>query len=249
MRPSDPPSPECLDDAETAETVAASGFRAALAAGVLAGLAVALGLLLLLVRGQWGPLWHLDHGAVSVLHDYALAHPLFVLVMKAASRAGSSSVYWVFTIGLTAWLILGQRLRGLLAALFAVVAIGGGGLLNLTVKALVDRVRPILPDPIAHAGGLSFPSGHAQAAIIGYGVLILLVGPMLSRRSRQSLVAVSVVAVLTIGLSRVALGVHYPSDVVGGYLFGAAWLLALLLVFGRTLGPAQRPRPREQVTA
>jgi undecaprenyl-diphosphatase len=249
LRPSNPLSSESLDDAETAETMAAFGFRAALAAGVLAGLAAPFGLLLLLVRARWGPLWHLDHGAVSALHDYAVAHPLFVSVMKAASRAGSSSVYWVFAIGLTTWLIFRQRRRGLLAALFAVVAIGGGGLLNLAVKALVDRVRPILPNPVAHAGGLSFPSGHAQAAIIGYGVLILLVGPTLSRRSRQVLVAVCVVAVLIIGFSRVALGVHYPSDVVGGYLLGAAWLLALLLVFGRTLGPARQPRSREQVTA
>lgn len=235
MRPSDPLSPRRPEDAEAA---AAFGFRAALAGAVLIGLAVPFGLLVLLVRAQWGPLWHLDHGAVRVMHDFAIAHPLFVLAMKVASRAGSSPVYWVFTIGLAAGLILGQRgRRGLLAALFAVVAIGGGGLLNIAVKALVDRVRPILPDPVAHAGGLSFPSGHAQAAIVAYGVLVLLVGPVLSRRARRVLLAASVLAVLTIGFSRVALGVHYPSDVVGGYLLGAAWVLALLLAFGRTLGP------------
>jgi undecaprenyl-diphosphatase len=239
--PQSPPSaPPRLDDAQTA---AVFGLRAALAGAILAGLAVPFGLLVLLVRGRWAPLWRLDEGAVDSLHRFAVDHPLFVLAMKAISRLGSASVYWLLGAVLVGWLLTtGHRRQGLFPALFVVVALAGGGGLNVGVKALVHRVRPALPDAVAHVGGLSFPSGHAQSAVVGYGVLFLIVGPALPRRGRQILAAGSVLAVLTIGFSRVALGVHYPSDVLGGYLLGAAWLLAVLLAFGSTLAPARRSR-------
>ncbi|WP_170323742.1 phosphatase PAP2 family protein [Cryptosporangium phraense] len=214
------------------DTVALLGLRAAVAATVLTAVAVPFGLLLLLVRARWSPLLALDVRAVDELHAVAIAHPLFVTINKGLSFVGSAPFYWAMGTGLVVWLLV--RRLGIYPALFVVIADGGSGLLNVGVKALVDRVRPVWPDPVARVGGLSFPSGHAQEAIVGYGVLVLVLAPVLAGWWRRLLIAGAVGMVLAIGFSRVALGVHYPSDVLGGYLLGAAWLAALLVVFSRT---------------
>jgi undecaprenyl-diphosphatase len=95
----------------------------------------------------------------------------------------------------------------------------------------VDRARPVLPDPVAHANGMSFPSGHAQAAVVAYSVLLLVFLPVLRGAWRSVVVSVAVLMVLAIGFSRVALGVHYVSDVVAGYVLGAAWVAAMTAAF------------------
>jgi undecaprenyl-diphosphatase len=92
-------------------------------------------------------------------------------------------------------------------------------------------LRPVLTHPVAHESGLSFPSGHAQAAIVGYAVLLLVFLPILHGAWRRVAVAVAVLMVLAIGFSRIALGVHYVSDVVGGYVLGAAWVAAMAAAF------------------
>ena len=84
---------------------------------------------------------------------------------------------------------------------------------------------------MAIAGGKSFPSGHAQAAIVGYGILLLVFLPVIARRARPWVTAVAASLVLLIGFSRIALGVHYFSDVIGGYLIGGAWLFAMTAAF------------------
>jgi len=109
-----------------------------------------------------------------------------------------------------------------------VVAAGlGSALLNVVVKTAVHRLRPVLSDPVAHAQGLSFPSAHAQAAVVGYALLLLVFLPILQGVWRTGAVTFALVAVLAIGFSRIALGVHYLSDVLGGFLLGAAWVTAM----------------------
>jgi undecaprenyl-diphosphatase len=126
------------------------------------------------------------------------------------------------------WL-LWRRLPRL--ALFVVVTVAGSSLLNQVVKVAVDRSRPVLPDPVAHANGMSFPSGHAQSAVVAYSVLLLVFLPVLRGTWRPTAVAVAVLMVLGIGFSRVALGVHYVSDVLAGYVLGGAWVLAMAAAF------------------
>jgi membrane-associated phospholipid phosphatase len=89
----------------------------------------------------------------------------------------------------------------------------------------------VLDNPVAHESGTSFPSGHAQAAVVGYAVLLLVFLPILHGAGRRIAICVAVLMVLGIGLSRVALGVHYVSDVLAGYVLGAAWVAAMIASF------------------
>jgi undecaprenyl-diphosphatase len=127
--------------------------------------------------------------------------------------------------------LLFWRRRPLLALFVAVTAIGSS-LLNDLVKSLVDRARPILPQPVSVAHGLGFPSGHAQAAVVGYGILLVIFLPMLHGAARVAAVRGAVLMIAAIGFSRIALGVHYLSDVLAGYVLGAAWLAAMVAAFG-----------------
>jgi undecaprenyl-diphosphatase len=104
------------------------------------------------------------------------------------------------------------------------VAVAGGEILNTTLKSVFDRPRPRLFPWLTHASFSSFPSGHAMTAVVVYVTLAYLVARLEpSRRMRRLTFAVTALLVLGIGLSRMYLGVHYPSDVLAGYAAGFAW--------------------------
>jgi undecaprenyl-diphosphatase len=123
-------------------------------------------------------------------------------------------------------------------------AIGAGviGLAALAVeiiKTTVARERPEVLDPILVERGFSFPSGHASLSMVAYGILAVLVSrSSLSRGTRRAVVGVVVPLVFLIGLSRVWLGVHYPSDVIAGWVAGAT----VVVVFASfTRGVSREP--------
>ncbi|MDQ1668957.1 MAG: hypothetical protein QOE40_1018 [Actinomycetota bacterium] len=203
-------------------------MRALVAAVALVLVAVPFALLLFLVQDKWRPLARADSGARDDLHSYAVGHGQFVTAMNTLSTLGSAPVYIAVFAVVVGWL-LWRRLPRL--ALFVVVTVAGSSLLNQVVKVAVDRSRPVLPDPVAHANGMSFPSGHAQSAVVAYSVLLLVFLPVLRGTWRPTAVAVAVLMVLGIGFSRVALGVHYVSDVLAGYVLGGAWVLAMAAAF------------------
>jgi len=204
------------------------GARAVLSVVALALVAVPGALTLLLVEDKWAPLVRADSGARDRLHDYAVTHTGFVALMQLISSSGSALAWQVVMTTVVLWL-LWRRLPRL--ALFVVVTATGSSLLNSVVKSAVHRLRPVLTDPVAHESGLSFPSGHAQSAIVGYGVLLLVFMPQLHGAWRRVGLTLAVLMVLAIGFSRVALGVHYVSDVVGGFVLGAAWVAAMAAAF------------------
>jgi membrane-associated phospholipid phosphatase len=202
--------------------------RAVLAALSLVLLAVPFTLTLFLVEDRWAPLWRADGAARDGLHRIAVDRPGFVEAMQLISDSGSA-VVWLVVLALVVTWLLRRRLTRL--ALFVVVTAAGSSLLNAMVKESVHRLRPVLADPVAHAQGLSFPSGHAQSAMVGYSLLLILFLPVLHGIWRWVAVASSVLMVLAIGFSRVALGVHYVSDVWAGFVLGAAWVAAMAAAF------------------
>ena len=128
--------------------------------------------------------------------------------------------------------LLGNTAAEVTVAVLGLIGTAGIGLLILTAKLVVGRSRPALPYAILSEDGYSFPSGHAT----GTAAVGLLCAWMLSRwlvtswRGRVAVWSVAVGVTGAVGFSRVYLGVHYVSDVVAGWLLGAAWAGAVMLV-------------------
>ncbi|MDF2716754.1 MAG: phospholipid phosphatase [Paenibacillus sp.] len=113
------------------------------------------------------------------------------------------------------------------------VVVGGTWLLNYMLKLLFHRDRPTIYR-IAEANGFSFPSGHSMVAFSLYGIIAYLLWTHIPLRAgRVALIAASSLFILTIGISRIYLGVHYPSDVIGGYLASGCWMFALIWLYDR----------------
>jgi len=121
------------------------------------------------------------------------------------------------------------------AAILVAVAIGGAAALSGIFKVLVNRGRPVVAVPVEHADSASFPSGHALTSLVAAGVLLILLLPHRSRRRRALLITAAALLVAAVGFSRLLLGVHYPSDILGSWLIGTALLLILAGVFHRSL--------------
>jgi len=216
------------------------GVRLAVGGALLAVLAVPFSLILLLVEDKWDPLVDLDTQARDSLHSYALAHPGFATTMRVFSDLGSAVAWQVITVAIVVWLLAWRRRPAL--AVFVVVTIAGSSLLNSLVKVAVNRARPVVPEPLLHEPGMSFPSGHAQAAMVGYTVILILFLPMLTGGWRRVLVGAAVFMVLAIGFSRVALAAHYVSDVLAGFVLGLAWVVLTVTILDPRREPRREPR-------
>ena len=116
-------------------------------------------------------------------------------------------------------------------AAFFLTAVLGSVLLSGTIKQLVDRPRPDV-DRLVEIGGLAFPSGHATAAAICYGSL-LVAALTVRTRPRIAVAVVCGTVAVAVAASRVWLGVHYPTDVVAGSTLGSAWVGLAYLAFLR----------------
>jgi undecaprenyl-diphosphatase len=141
---------------------------------------------------------------------------------------------WLFGGAAIAALAL---LRRRIEAAWLAAALCGAMLLDPLLKALLHRPRPTIISHLTEASGSSFPSGHALVAAAAY----LTLGAMIARhaQSRAGKAAVMAAAVLLVGLigiSRVYLGVHWPSDVIAGWTFGGAWALAVMMAKERLAG-------------
>jgi undecaprenyl-diphosphatase len=194
--------------------------------------------LVFLVTAKSPLLRSLDHDTADALHGYALDHPSFTHAMSFIGAVAGPVAWWVVLTPVFVWLLVARLPR--LATFVAVTAIGSS-LLNLLIKNVVDRARPHLPDPVAMAAGKSFPSGHTQSATVGFGILVLVFLPVVARRWRIWLWVIAALCVALIGFSRIALGVHYFSDVIGAIVIGSAWLLAMTAAFSAWRRSLHRP--------
>ncbi|GAC1603488.1 MAG: hypothetical protein NVS3B2_08000 [Ramlibacter sp.] len=111
------------------------------------------------------------------------------------------------------------------------LSVPGGMLLNVAVKNLVRRPRPHFDDPVLTLTTYSFPSGHTAAATVFYGFLcVVLFAQPWARPWRKAIVATAIAMVLLVGISRIYLGAHYVSDVLGAIVEGILWLWISLAV-------------------
>lgn len=203
------------------------GLRLTLFAVAVLLVAVPFGLLLDQVMRS-GPLTRADTSAADQLHDLVRRSPGVVGPLRVVTFLGTPLWLAAVVITTAAYALARHRLR---LALFVVVTAAAGGLLNTAVKTAVDRERPDLDPPVATAGGFSFPSGHATSSTVSYGAVTLVLLPAVPRPARRPVVAGVVGLVAAIGVSRLALGVHYVTDVLGGYALGSAWLAASTAAF------------------
>jgi undecaprenyl-diphosphatase len=169
---------------------------------------------------------------------HALASPRLTTLMRAASLYGGPAV--LVPVGLlvaVAFLVKGWR-RG---ALLVVVTLAGAGLLNGLLKFSFARVRPASFFDYALPVSPSFPSGHAlYAASMFGGLAVLLTARIRNPLLQLAIWFVAITLILLVGLSRVYLGVHYPSDVLAGYAIGIIWVTGV--AFGDRLARHRRHR-------
>ncbi len=201
--------------------MSAASRRTLLPLTVVTAAAFAFTLMLVLVRLQWAPLESVDHGAAARLNSLVAGHAAAVSIIKAVTWLGSSGVLWT-VIGI-AVVVLAIRRRWRLAV-YLLVAGAGELALDPVLKAMVGRLRPVVAHPIAYGNGDSFPSGHALGSIVCYGALFLVFLPAARGVWRRVFVAVIVTLIVAIGASRLLLGVHYLSDVLGAWALGVTWL-------------------------
>lgn len=152
------------------------------------------------------------------------AEPLVAPFAWLATATQLGSTWWVALIAVGIGLVelaAGRPLVGLGAA----ATIGVGAIANSSLKLVVARPRPDELVPIVVEPGYSFPSGHSLSAMVAYGVLAVLVARTSWPNPIRGVVLAALAAVaVVVGLSRIYLGVHYPSDVLGGWLLGIAWV-------------------------
>lgn len=218
------------------------GTRLTTAAAIAVAVLVPFALLAALVAGDWTPLRHADTTITAAVHDWALNHPGWTEAVLIWTEVFGPNPLRLAALVLALWLLRCGR-RG--TALWVAATMTAGGLLGAVLKLLVGRHRPDLLDPVARATGFSFPSGHALNATLAAGVFVLVLLPRVRRRWLLWSAAAGVV-VLT-GLSRVVIGVHFASDVVAGWLFGAA-VVAIVAAFGSSAPPGSSPLLRRAAT-
>ena len=203
------------------------GLRLTLLLLAILLVAIPFGLLLREVT-QEGPLTELDTSAARTLHEWVRERPWAVTALKVVTSLGSPLLFYVL-VGAAA-IFMWRRGHPRIVAFLVFTGLLGG-LIDSIVKELVDRPRPSLVAPVATARGKSFPSGHAMTATVNYGALLLVFLPFIAQRWRRVAWAAAITLVLAIGFTRLALGVHYITDVLGGYVLGVAWLAASTAAF------------------
>ena len=218
------------------------GLRVTLFAIAFLLVFIPFGLLLNQVQTN-GSLIRIDTAAARHLHDWVRGSDDLVRELKILTFFGSPVWFYLTVTPAALWVWRRGHPR---LAIFLVVTTLGGGLLDTIVKEAVDRPRPSLVEPVATAHGKSFPSGHAMSSTVAYGAMLLVFLPVIGRRYRVMVVSGTVVLVGAIGVSRLALGVHYISDVLGGYVLGLAWLAASVAAF--STWRVDRGRPAVEVS-
>lgn len=168
---------------------------------------------------------HLDQHIQESVHSYTSVAA--TALMLTLTWIGSPKILFAL-VPLLAALFWWRHLRHEAAILL--IAMAGSGILNTALKLHFRRIRPQVPWALVQERSFSFPSGHSVYAVVLYGTLAYLAMRYLRHAwQRAAMIVAALLQILGIGLSRIYLGAHYPTDVAAGYFVGCIWLIAVIL--------------------
>ena len=181
------------------------------------------------------PLLQADHWTFLTLR--ALRTPTLDQVMIGLTECGDAQVVWAVALAAAAWLASRRAWRPMA---YGGTTLGGDALLNTIIKLFVHRTRPT-DLHLTGADVYSFPSGHATTNTVLYGVLLILLWRQIPWGRWLALAVACTLFVAAICLSRLYLGAHWLSDVLGGLVFAALWLFALARLYLARQAPYTAP--------
>jgi undecaprenyl-diphosphatase len=152
----------------------------------------------------------------------------FQEMVRDFTALGSTGVLTFMVLSIAGFLVMTRKGH---AAAFVILSVGGGVLISETMKALYARARPDLVPHAAEVYSASFPSGHSMMSAVVYLTLGALVARTQANRAvKRYIVTLAVILAILVGLSRIYLGVHWPTDVLAGWALGGAWALVCWFV-------------------
>lgn len=203
------------------------GQRLARSIGYAFALTLPVAAIAAVIRSKWTPVLDFDEAAIRAGTDFVRARPELRTALVAWQEVFQPR--WVYADGALACLYAWRRHQLPGRALWAFLTMMVSWNLALDVKLLVQRARPVVEDAVARAPGFSFPSGHAANTAAATTAVVILLWPIVGETGRRIAIVTGAAMVLVTGVDRVMLGVHYPSDVIGGFLLGTGLVLASYL--------------------
>lgn len=186
--------------------------------------ACALALFALLWIGlahQWPWIGAMDRLALDPLYEFGVDHPGWVTAWDVFCTVLGPTAFRLVALIVIVFALVRRNLR---VALFLVISVELSGLVTQAAKAAASRQRPV--ESFVDAWGSSFPSGHAVGVMVGVLALCTIAAPVVRR---PTWLVVAGVVVLAIGIGRVVLNVHHPSDVLAGWALGYVWFVICVL--------------------
>lgn len=198
----------------------------------LVGLAVVSGVVYAVMWLGWTLDWTwlaaVDSAALDAGRRIGVEHSAWVTFWDVLCNVLSPVTFRVLTVGLIVYELIRRRRR---VALFLVLSIELSGVVTALAKWLADRPRPVTA--MVDAVSTSFPSGHALGCMVAVLALSVVLLPRVRRSLWPAAIVVGVLVVVAVGVGRVALNVHHPSDVVAGWALGYIYFLACLQLLRR----------------
>jgi membrane-associated phospholipid phosphatase len=177
-------------------------------------------------RQDWSWLHSVDWSLLNAAHDIAIKHPLWLRFWDGVSLVLGPVPLRVLGSLAAVAALLGRDVR---AALLLLACAPLNGFVTMAAKDLANRPRP--PTALVAAPSTSFPSGHALEATAAFLALLSFLLPMMSKSMGRVAIAITALSLALVGIGRVALNVHYPSDVLAGWSLGYLYFLLCFLVF------------------
>jgi membrane-associated phospholipid phosphatase len=179
---------------------------------------------------QWPWVEIMDRFALDPLHDFGTAHPGWVVFWDLLCTVLGPTVFRLVALVVIVVALVRRNVR---VAMFLIISVELSGLITEAAKVAANRQRPA--DALVSAQSTSFPSGHALGVMVGVLAFLTLALPIVRRPVRFWLIVLGAVVVLAIGVARVVLCVHHPSDVLAGWALGFAWFVGCVLMVPPTV--------------